>query len=295
MTLVKGDGGISAEIVADSISSNSGVRITTFSLIYPRFIHSEFMTHRLFSRNSASSRAIPTERLIDLVNENPARPVSWGKNKKGMQAGEQLSNDQKINAKLVWDESRKDAVFRAIEMNGLEVHKQVVNRLLEPHQFIKVICTATEYDNFFTLRLDKDAQPEIQELSWCMKYAIDKSKPTVLVADKWHVPYFQDGWWSPKVTDYSLSEALKISASCCAQVSFMRSDDSLSKAEAIYNKLIESKPMHASPFEHQATPITIDHSDAFLFEQDVGVTHMDLYGKLWSGNFKEWIQYRQTL
>jgi thymidylate synthase ThyX len=82
---------ISAKIIADSISeSEYGDRITTFELEYPRFIHGELMTHRLFSRNAASSRAIPINKMMDQVLTAPAMPVEWGLNKSGMQAEEML-------------------------------------------------------------------------------------------------------------------------------------------------------------------------------------------------------------
>ena len=79
------------EIVADSISSHNK-RITTFKLRYWRGIHAEFMTHRVFSRNAGSSRARPSQAIIDQVRNDPWGPLEWGVNKPGMQAEEEVEN-----------------------------------------------------------------------------------------------------------------------------------------------------------------------------------------------------------
>lgn len=156
---------ISAKIVADSISPAGG-RLVTMELCYPRFIHSEFLTHRMFSRNASSSRAIPVEKMLQQVQENPAMPVHWGKNQPGMQAREEIFPN---TGKDLWKIYAKQTAKNAEELNLIGYHKQVVNRLLEPFQYIKVIVTATEWDNFFKLRLHEDAQPEMYELARCMK------------------------------------------------------------------------------------------------------------------------------
>lgn len=302
---------ISAKIIADSITKE-GSRITTFELEYPRFIHSEFMTHRLFSRNAASSRAIPVKRAIELIQENTAMPIHWGKNQPGMSAKEECYNDTMggdnefhgFTREDWWNEARDQAIIFATEFDRCGYHKQIVNRLLEPFSHIKVVCTATEYDNFFYLRRHPDAQPEIHELANRMWEARENSIPVLLKAGDWHVPYYKDGYWkdsgySSVKTDFesvdskfgghTLKEALAISASCCAQVSYRLLDSSLEKAEAIFKRLIESLPPHLSPVEHQATPMAQNNLDS------EGVTHMDKYKNLWSGNLKGWIQYRQLL
>ena len=309
---------INAKVVADSISP-AGVRITTFELEYPRFIHAEFMTHRLFSRNAASSRAIPVNRAIQLIQENTAMPIHWGKNQPGMSAKEECNEPVTIDTGTgtredAWNYSRYLAVETAKAFDAAGYHKQIVNRLLEPYSHIKVVCTATEFDNFFYLRRHKDAQPEIQELANQMWEARQSSTPKVLHPGWWHVPYFQDGYWSPFHLDEdtapyeptSLEDAIAISASCCAQVSYRRLDDSVEKARDIYKRLVESKPAHASPFEHQATPMAEsryreDEQVLLVVNPDndnldsKGITHFDRKGHAWSGNFRGWIQNRQLI
>ena len=282
-----GKGNISATIIADSISPD-GVRITTFELEYPRFIHAEFMTHRLFSRNAASSRAIPVAKAIELVKEKTAMPIHWGKNQPGMSAKEELD----VNVgKEIWLRGRDTAISIAKELADAGYHKQISNRGIEAYTMIKVVLTATEYDNFFWLRNHPDAQPEIAELARVMWEEYSDSVSIPLKANEWHVPYFKDGFWSPDMEE-SLEDALAISASCCAQVSYRKLDDSLDKARDIFKRLVESKPVHASPFEHQATPLTYGMAGD---TQVKGTTHFDNKGNAWSGNFRQWVQHRQLI
>jgi len=317
---VNGKGGIVARIVADSISE-SNKRITTFELEYPRFIHSELMTHRLSSRNAMSSRAVPIKKMIEQVRDNPAMPIHWGKNQPGMQADDEIKGI--VHASLdgihfdttpedFWKEAANVAADYAESMSRFGLHKQVVNRLLEPFQMMKTVLTATELDNFFWLRCHKDAQPEIKELAECMYTAMKESEPEVLKPKDWHTPYVQHerdvGGELRYITEdcdfgNDYKTALKVSASCCAQVSYRVLDDSLDKALDIYDKLVESKPVHASPFEHQATPMLwlASYEDDYLFNYpgdalgEEGFTHMDQHHNYWSGNFMGWIQHRQLI
>lgn len=191
---------ITAKIIADS--ANYGNRLTTFILEYPRFTHAEALTHRQFSRNSASSRAIKFEKFVEQIKSNPAMPVYWGTNQKGMQAGAELNNDEKCHldldcrvvspdnsvfsideigkldaAKKVWLAARDQAISYAQSLHNLGLHKQIVNRILEPWFNIRVILSGTEFDNFFKLRAHKDAQPEIQKLAYLMLAEYKKSIP----------------------------------------------------------------------------------------------------------------------
>jgi len=306
---------ISARIIADSTHSDTGTRIITWELEYPRFIHAEFMTHRLFSRNAASSRAIPVKRAIELILENTARPTHWGKNQPGMSAKEEntalIPNEELpfagetktvglLAREKLWDLARDCAIMVARAFDKAGYHKQIVNRLLEPFSHIKVVMTTTEDDNWFWLRKHPDAQPEIQRLAEAMWVEKQNSTTNMLVPGEWHVPYYGDaGFWEPYQNNsegvmvdrhgHTLKDALAISSSCCAQVSYRRLDDSLEKAYEIYNRLVESKPVHASPFEHQATPIDLD-SDVME-----GVTHFDCDGMPWSGNFRHFVQHRHLI
>ena len=178
---------IEAKVIADSIAN--GIRLTTMELKFHRFILPEFNTHRMFSRNASSSRAIPVEKMLKQVEENPAMPIHWGKNQPGMQANKECNN--KVNLKVcageylntreeVWNNAAFWARNHAKALSDAGYHKQVVNRLLEPFQYIKVIVTATEYTNFFNLRLHPDAQPEMKQLAVVMQAAMNGSTPTKL-------------------------------------------------------------------------------------------------------------------
>lgn len=294
---------ITAKIIADSVSSVNGQRITTFELQYPRFIHSELMTHRLFSRNAMSSRAVPIEKMIEQVSKDPAMPIHWGVNQSGMQAREELEYHALGNVKAYWRNASEWAAKIAEGMSEQGAHKQIVNRILEPFQLMKTVLTSTEFDNFFWLRKHEDAQPEIKELADKMFAAMKEDKTAKLEPGDWHTPYFGDGYWL-KGCGITLEDALAISSSCCAQVSYRLLDDSIEKARKVYQRLVESTPVHASPFEHQASPMRCaKYEDMLLarFSEDVvrcfdeGVTHTDLNDDLWSGNFKSWIQYRQLI
>jgi thymidylate synthase ThyX len=162
---------ISARIVADSVSPQ-GHRITTFVLTYPRIIHAEVMTHRMFSRNAASSRAIPFKKMVEDIENDPFIPIAWQKDHKGMQGSEYITDQKVIDFKSgVWLQARNEAIKRAKELNsnlakyksiddyeeleGTGVTKQLCNRLLEPFQWYTCLVTATEFDNFFELRAPK--------------------------------------------------------------------------------------------------------------------------------------------
>ena len=321
---------ISVKIVADSISP-SGVRITTFELDYPRIIHSELMTHRLLSRNAMSSRAIPIKKMIEQVQQNPAMPVKFGKNQPGMQdAGEHSAQlGDGYSAEEWWKLAGLSAARFAAEFADAGYHKQIANRLLEPYQRMKTVVTATDWNNFFWLRVDPDADPTIYELAKAMKEASDNSIPDPLEPGQWHTPYVDHVYGFEDIDDkecavfegycvldeenkpvmLTLEEALAISASCCAQVSYRVLNTSKEKALDIYEKLVSGNKVHASPFEHQATPMTeyreIENSDYLTighinFPRDPssweeGITHADRQGQLWSGNLRGWIQHRQLV
>ena len=307
---------IKATVIADSINLR-GERITTFELEYPRFIHAEFMTHRLFSRNAASSRAIPVDRLLNLIKEDTAMPVHWGKNQPGMSAREECNDcivieraggQHVLTREEAWAHARDNAIEVAEWFNKAGYHKQIVNRITEPFTHIKVVCTATEYDNFFWLRKHKDAQPEIQRLAEVMFERREASGPKLLNVGSWHVPYYgTESIWVPVIDEtndtivdinalvdingFTLEDALSISSSCAAQISYRRLDSSVEKGRDIYKRLIESFPPHFSPFEHQASPLPILEDGVWA----LGTTHIDANGNYWSGNFRGWTQHRQLL
>lgn len=263
------DGHLAVKIVADSISE-SGKRITTFQLKYPRFIHAEIMTHRVFSRNSSSSRAVPVLRMIEQVRTNPAMPIHWGKNQSGMQAKEELSGIALDMAEDAWKNAAIEASIIADKMMNLGAHKQIVNRILEPFQHMHTVLTATEFDNFFELRIHEDAQPEIYALALTMKQAMDNSEPRILKVGEWHLPYVKE-------TNMNSTLACKISAARCCRVSYLKHDGSnpsIDEDLALFERLVGSEPLHASPLEHQATP-----------ENE--------YEPVPHSNLKDWAQYRK--
>lgn len=280
----------SAKIIADSIS-DSQIRITTMELKYHRFIHSEFMTHRVFSRNASSSRAIPIERVLEQVKNSPAMPIHWGKNQPGMQAIQRLREMEMQHCESEWYDAAENAIKSAKYLASQGLHKQIANRLLEPFQHIKVIVTATEWDNFFKLRLAHDAQPEIQELAQRMKEAMDNSTPNELQHTEWHLPYLADGDFLKTTKD----NFVKLSVARCARVSYLNHDNEnpdIDKDIALADRLLEAG--HMSLFEHQATPMDFA-KDTYELTWEKGVTHRDRKDNLWSANFRGWIQYRQLI
>jgi thymidylate synthase ThyX len=295
---------ITARILADSISPH-GVRMTTMEIEYPRFILAELNTHRMLSKNSASSRAIPVKAMHQHMAENPAQPVHWGKNQPGMQASVELTDNDLADAKFMWRRAQQDAMHWAHQMaERVGLHKQVANRITEPWMTMKTVISGTEWRNFFWLRAHADAQPEIHELATKMWDAHNASSPQLLQPGEWHVPYVTtqrglDGTlhYIDSNDAYISSEAARvISASCCAQVSYRKNDDSYEKAEKIFRQLIESQPCHASPVEHQGTPMQYTSTIAYEPETwEPGITHVSANSDLWSGNLRGWIQHRKLI
>ena len=264
---------IEAKVILDSVS-HKGIRLTTFQLKYPRFIHSELMTHRVFSRNASSSRAIPVMKVLKQVWNDPAMPIHWGQNQPGMQANAQLTGWKNVAVRGLWRLAGKVACVFAYGMTKIGLHKQVANRILEPWQFIHVVLSATSYENFFLLRDHSDAQPEIRELAQKMRRAMFGSYPTRLRPGQWHLPYLS----ASERNILSTGVARKVSAARCCRVSYLKHDGDASDVyedEKLCDRLTKSRPIHASPFEHVATPLNNSN--------------------LHSGNFQGWMQYRELV
>lgn len=257
---------ISATVIADSVSPQD-IRLTTLQLRYPRWIHAEFMTHRVFSRNASSSRAVPVERLIADVAADPAFPIVWTKNQPGMRAKEELTGQRLIDAKDAMNEALASALESAEELMRAGAHKQLANRILEPFSHINTLVTATEWGNFFALRCHPDAEPHMEMLANAMRDAIAASSPMLLQRGEWHLPYIfpdehalMDEMW--KARDSEASDLRKISVARCARVSYLTHDQKQPNIEAdlkLYEQLVCGWPIHASPAEHQATPDTLCH------------------------------------
>jgi thymidylate synthase ThyX len=262
-----------AKILLDSISP-SGVRLTTYEITLPKFLLAQLNTHRKFSRGAASSRAIPTQKILEQVKTNPVLPLSFRKNQPGMVGGEELEEGEQLRAKRAWLLARDRAVETVEEeFRDLEVHKQTINRLLEPFVWASVIVTATEWDNFFTLRTADDVQPEFCFIARKMaRLYYRESQPQRLEKGGWHLPFITPEdrqYFQMRVVDpnYSL---IQISVARCARVSYLNhmGKKDYSSDFRLTERLIEQG--HWSPTEHQATPIN----------------------HYWNANFWGWKQYR---
>jgi thymidylate synthase ThyX len=265
-----------AKIIADSVAPN-GARLTTFEVVFPRIVLAEFNTHRLFSRNSASSRAIPVRKMIEAVKTNPYIPSHWGKNQKGMQASdEQLEGDARDAAITEWILASQSAINRAEALLDLDVHKQTVNRLLEPFLWHTVIVTATEWDNFFGQRCHPAAHPDIRIVAEKMRDALAASEPKLLSVDEPHLPYLQPEDFledlhelyvrlpeeHQKICDVldekievwpeRMSLLAMISVARCARVSYLTHDGKRDLAEDVRLFCDLLNGGHMSPFEHVA-------------------------------------------
>lgn len=268
---------IQAKVIADSVST-AGVRITTLELQYQRFFHSELMTHRVFSRNAMSSRAIPVAKMIEQVRTNPAMPIHWGLNQPGMQSHQELEQPHKVRVQSLWQEAAEAAAVLAEKMSAEGAHKQLVNRILEPFQWMRTLVTSTEWTNFFELRAHPDAQPEFHELALQMQAVMVSSEPVLRAPSNevgsWHLPYILDS----ERALYRSDILVKLSTARCARVSYLTHDGEtpdVQKDLALYDRLVGSRPLHASPAEHQARASSFGHHR--------------------SRNFTGWTQHRQLL
>ncbi len=258
----------SARVLLDSVAPN-GVRLTTLEVTFPRFVLAEFNTHRQLSRNSASSRAVPTSKLIERVEHDPVLPLEWGRNKAGMSASDTLSDPEAEAAKAAWLQARDDAVKHAKQLQQLQVHKQELNRILEPFLWHTVIVTATEWENFFELRCAPNAQPEIRAAALRMREAMLESRPQLLAHGQWHTPLLQRDEYGLEVETRK-----RVSAARCARVSYLTHEGKreVGKDLELYQRLKSDR--HLSPFEHVATPAS---DSAF------------------HANFRGWVQMRAEI
>lgn len=333
MTEVIGKNGISAKIILDSVSAVTGDRLTTMEITYPRFILAEFNTHRMFSRNSASSRAIPFAKMQENLT---AVPVRFGQANKGMQdKGEEYGKPVIFHnyyaeclvqgsPEATWETAKCHAEELSKAFYDTGYHKQVYNRLTEPFQMMKTVVSATEWSNFFWLRDDDAADPSIAELARCMKQAYEQSVPQVLQAGEWHLPYVETQTATNGEKIYiiefpedagdpvcvSLEDAIKVSCARACAVSFRNTDYGLEKSKEVYGRLISDSKIHGSALEHAAkvmqpytyewmnpNAVTIRHvndSEKPRTWED-GISHVDRQGNLWSANFKGFIQHRKTI
>lgn len=284
---------ISAEILADSINT-AGQRITSFKLVMPRIVLAEFNTHRAISRNSASSRAIPFKRMVQMVKDNPFIPMKWMKDHKGMQGNEFFEDFILCNIlEKNWLKARDAAVEQAEMLAEIGLTKQHVNRLLEAYMYHTVIATATDWENFFALRAHPDAEIHIQDLAYKMLDLYNTNTPKFLSDTEWHIPFgdkFDEGRLKELALEWtdgqysSIKDLLEndphvitsmkvaIATARCARVSYMNFEgkDDYTADSKLHDTL--STVGHWSPFEHCAYALS----------------------NIRSGNFNGFIQYRKT-
>lgn len=273
-----------AKVIADSINSE-GDRLLTVEATMHRFVLAEFNTHRAFSRNSASSRAIPVSKQLAKIQSDPAMPVEFGTNKTGMQADDPLSGLYADQAAYHWLKAR-DAAYLATQRLSvdLNVHKQVANRMLEPWMWHTVIFSTTELDNFFEQRCSELAQPEIRVVAEAVRDAVNASTPEQISENGWHMPYLQE---DEKNLDIDVKK--KISVARCARVSYLTHDGSRSieKDLELYERLVTAQPPHWSPLEHVATPDLKNKSFVSNGTETFAVPTL--------GNFVGWRQMRHDI
>jgi len=308
-----------ATIVADSITED-GHRITSVQTNAPRIIHSELLRHRMFSFSAGSSRAVPVKRMLERVRTNPAMPARFGANQPGMQdKGEghivsieyrpwnELGYSTFHNPRRAWEAAADTAADWAQAFADAGYHKQVANRLIEPFQFLPCLVTATEWDNFFELRDHDDAEPTIRKLAVDILEAMNKSRPQLLRRGEWHLPYVKMGDWelASVMTQGDPQDILvRVSAARCARNSYLNHDGKKSTIEedlSLFDRLVGSKPWHASPLEHQARPASKRSSISRLSIETLRMwtgNGMLEPWEIWEdfelqGNFRGWCQYRK--
>lgn len=264
---------ITATVVADSVN-DMGNRLTTFNLVFPRQILPEVLTHRVASRNTASSRAIPVRMSIESVVKSPFIPIKWGMNKAGMQATEELPPYLVPQAIIDHLQGRDWAVETAKRMNDLGLHKQIVNRYLEPWAWCQMVFTTTSFDHMIALRDSAMAEPHFQYLAQQMVSARSRSVPKRLECGEWHLPFI-----TPEdATQLNMDDLKRVSTARCAAVSYVRQNErsGYEKEFSLCDRLIAGG--HWSPLEHLATPMS-DGDYYFNPKQE--------------GNFSGWKQYRK--
>lgn len=268
-----------AKLIAYSIPDTTCLHTTpiaTFQLTYWRPIHPQVMTHRVFSRNAGSSRARPTLNSVikSLEEDDIWGPISWGTNQPGMQAGEELSLEDRMLAEDIWYEAAADAIRHAKRLTELKVHKEVTNRLVEPFCGIDVVITSTDFDNFFNLRVHEATQPSMQNIAESMLNLLKTTTPTVLMAGEWHLPYITE----EERNTYDLETLKKLSVARCARTSYKLFDGTNSTVKQDTTRYEDlKKDKHMSPFEHQAQCIT------------------NQYRAVKSNNLTNWFQLRQMI
>lgn len=294
--------GYSVKTLADSFATTTEVRLTTLEIVLPRFLLAELNTHRMFSRNSASSRAKKPEDVIQQILDDPFVPT-MNKRVKGMGVGDPLSKRDANAALAQWMAARDAAVAAARTLVYLDCDKSRVNRLLEPFMWHTAIVSATEWDNFFGLRDHPAAQPEFQFIASMMKEALNKGTPSELSSKHWHLPLITE---EERISMRLDPERAKmISAGRCARVSYDTHENFETHEASISRAEILMSNGHWSPFEHVARPWTYNETerraqaiDTYILEcqrQGTKPHPHELNQFIFEGNFRGWKQMRKEI
>lgn len=279
------DENITATVLTHSINP-WGEELVSFELVFPRFILAEFNTHRVFSRNSASSRAIPFDKQIKMLKAKPYIPRALQQNQRGMQGGEVFTQEKLEEAQKMWREGLNYAMQIATNLEKMGVHKQWFNRVLEPYMYHTVIMTTHHIRHFFDLRYSELAQPEIAELAYKMRKALKESKPKPLNVADWHLPFVDD---EDLTYVKSMGGTLldkqkllcKISVAHCARVSYLTHDGQRDyEKDAKLADMLEQNG-HWSPFEHVAAVGTNNENSGNFYP-----SRYVQYRKCFSNEFK---------
>lgn len=243
----------SVNILADSVS-DAGHRLTTMALRYPRFIHAEILTHRVWSRNAASSRAIPSAKLIEMVRTDPVMPFHWGKNQPGMQADSELDDATATVIRSEWVSLANHVADVAERWANMGLHKQATNRILEPFLPISVVVTATDWANYYAQRCHPAAQPEIRHLAEMMRSQMELSHPLRVSSDEWHLPFVS--LEDRAEVSHDNDVLIEIAVARCARVSYNNhmGQRNIEDDLRLFKKLQTGG--HLSPLEHVAQPRT---------------------------------------
>lgn len=233
---------ISAVVVADSVFGDC--RLSTIECCFHRFVLPQVLTHRVFSRNAGSSRAVSVSDCVESVLFDTAFPVEFGVEQKGMVSGGPVDDGVLRECLGVWSDAASDAVVAASRLVELGVHKQVANRLLEPFLWQKMLISSTDFSNFFAQRRHDDAQPEHALFAERVFEALEGSVPVEVPEGGWHAPF------SNGVTE----DDLAVSVARCARVSYLKAGGDRDADLRLADRLLAASPPHSSPFEHVATP-----------------------------------------
>lgn len=303
-----------ARVLADSVCPE-GIRLTTLLVRLPRIVLAELNTHRKLSRGCASSRAIPVEKRIMAMETDPFVPNAFAANQRGMVAGEALDAESQDEAKADWEGAMHHMSRSARLLASRGVHKQWANRLIEPFSYVEVIITATEWSNFFALRISPHAQPEIREAAEAMKAAMDASTPQPLDPNshwqrgRWHLPLvderdFRDVEVAGQVdANTGIPLIVKLSVARCARVSYLTHEGKRDIAAdfRLHDQLVSNG--HMSPMEHAAEPFSPNEWRQIRQVQDsikIRISNKALARRLstsleFDGNFRGWTQYRKVI